>query len=63
MGDDTLAAVPAGTVGEILVRGANVMQGYLNQPEETAKTISSDGWLRTGDLGYLDQDGYVFVSG
>ena len=61
--DDTLAAVPTGTIGEILVRGANVMQGYLNQPEETAKTISPDGWLRTGDLGYLDQDGYVFVSG
>ena len=63
IGDENLSAVPVGTTGEILVRGANVMRGYLNQPEETAKTISPEGWLRTGDLGYLDEDGYVFVSG
>ncbi len=49
--------------GEILVRGANVMQGYFKQPEETAKTITSQGWLRTGDLGYMDEDGFIFVSG
>jgi len=46
-----------------LVRGDNVMKGYFKQHDETKKTIVNDGWLRTGDLGYLDQDGYVFVSG
>jgi acyl-CoA synthetase (AMP-forming)/AMP-acid ligase II len=49
--------------GEILIRGANVMRGYLHQPEETAKTITADGWLKTGDLGHIDGDGYVFVTG
>ena len=45
------------------MRGSNVMQGYLDQPEETAKTITKDGWLRTGDLGRMDEDGFVFVTG
>ena len=49
--------------GEILVRGSNVMQGYLDRPDETAKTITADGWLRTGDLGRMDQDGFIFVTG
>ena len=53
----------ANVTGEIWVRGDNVMQGYLHQPEETAKTITSEGWLRTGDLGHMDEDGYVFVTG
>ena len=39
------------------------MRGYLHQPEETAKTITADGWLRTGDLGYMDEDGFVLVTG
>ena len=63
IGDDSQAEVGRGVTGEILVRGANVMQGYLNQPEETAKTITADGWLRTGDLGHMDEDGFVFVTG
>ena len=37
--------------------------GYLHQPQETAKTITAEGWLRTGDLGHMDEDGYVFVTG
>jgi acyl-CoA synthetase (AMP-forming)/AMP-acid ligase II len=49
--------------GEILVRGSNVMQGYLDRPDETAKTITPDGWLRTGDLGRMDEDGFIFVTG
>ncbi len=59
--DDAGAILPAGQVGEICVRGGNVMQGYWNQPEETAKTIR-DGWLLTGDIGYRDDDGYFFIT-
>ena len=61
--DENLHALAAGMSGEILVRGENVMQEYLHQPDETAKTIMSDGWLRTGDIGHMDDDGYVFVTG
>ncbi|GAC1321451.1 MAG: acyl--CoA ligase [Collimonas sp.] len=52
-----------GTTGEIMVRGPNVMSGYYKSPEETAKAFAADGWLHTGDLGHLDQDGFVFVTG
>ncbi len=47
--------------GEVFVRGHNVMKGYLNKPEETAKAIDTDGWFRTGDIGYMDDDGYLFI--
>lgn len=53
----TGAPLPAGEVGEICVRGYQVMQGYYRQPEETAKTIDGDGWLHTGDSGLLREDG------
>lgn len=49
-------------VGEIVIRGANVMQGYLNNPEATAQTIKN-GWLHTGDLGYRDRNGYFYIVG
>jgi len=49
--------------GEIIVYGDNVMRGYHQQPEETAKLIGKDGGLRTGDLGYIDGEGFVFVTG
>ncbi len=49
--------------GEIVIYGDNVMRGYHHQPEETAKLIGKDGGLRTGDLGYIDGDGFLFVTG
>ncbi|MBT4777693.1 MAG: AMP-binding protein [Rhodobacteraceae bacterium] len=61
--DENQKPLPNNTVGEILVKGANVMIGYLHQPKETSKAINSQGWLRTGDLGRLDSDGFVFVTG
>lgn len=53
----------AGEPGEILLRGPNVMQGYYKAPELTAQAIDRGGWLRSGDLGYRDADGYYFITG
>lgn len=53
--------VPAGSAGEVLVRGENVMLGYLDDPEATAKAIDADGWLHTGDMGKLNEDGYLSI--
>jgi long-chain acyl-CoA synthetase len=58
--DPTGRPVPTGEEGEICVRGAGVMIGYWNEPELTARTIV-DGWLHTGDVGRLDEDGYLYV--
>ena len=55
--------VPRGIQGEIMIRGDNVMKGYYKAPDLTAQAIESDGWLHTGDLGYMDGDGFVFVKG
>jgi acyl-CoA synthetase (AMP-forming)/AMP-acid ligase II len=59
--DDADADVPAGTMGEIVVRGDLVMKGYWNKPEATAETLRG-GWLHTGDVGYLDAAGYLFIT-
>lgn len=48
---------------ELWVRGSSVMMGYYKMPEETAQTLAEDGWLRTGDLGYVDQEGFVYLTG
>jgi long-chain acyl-CoA synthetase len=53
--------VPQGTPGELLVKGPYVMMGYWNNPEETAKQLTEDGWLHTGDVVYQDEDGYIFI--
>jgi acyl-CoA synthetase (AMP-forming)/AMP-acid ligase II len=50
-----------GETGELFVRGPQVMQGYLNQPDETAAVLERDGWLHTGDVGYVDQNGYLYI--
>ena len=47
--------------GELLVKGPQMMQGYLNDTEATAKTIDKEGWLHTGDIGYVDEDGYFYI--
>ena len=49
--------------GEIVLRGDQVMRGYYKRPEETAKAFTRDGWLRTGDIGYRDHEGYFYISG
>ena len=57
--DEAGAELPLGETGELCVRGPQVMKGYWNRPEETAKTMTADGWLRTGDMAYVDARGYV----
>jgi acyl-CoA synthetase (AMP-forming)/AMP-acid ligase II len=51
----------AGEVGELAVRGPQVMKGYWKRPEETKECLSEDGWLLTGDIGWLDEDGYLYI--
>jgi long-chain acyl-CoA synthetase len=53
--------LPAGEVGEVEFRGPSVIPGYWEDPQTTAEAIDADGWLATGDLGYVDEDGYLFL--
>lgn len=59
--DDTGQEVPVGTVGELWVRGPQVMLGYWNNPEETATVMKPGGWLATGDMGRMDEDGFLYI--
>ena len=55
-------ALPPRSVGEVWLRGPNVTPGYFNRPAETAAALTPDGWLRTGDGGYVDEEGYLFLT-
>jgi acyl-CoA synthetase (AMP-forming)/AMP-acid ligase II len=55
------STLATGEAGEIVVRGAQVMQGYWKLPDDTASVLSPDGWLHTGDIGYVDEEGYIFI--
>ncbi len=59
--DEAGNPVPAGAVGEIATRSSKNMRGYWNNPDATASTVDAEGWLRTGDAGYLDEDGYLYI--
>ncbi len=59
--DDAGAPLPAGTTGEVAIRSIANFLGYWRNPEATAEAVTSDGFFRTGDLGYLDADGYLFI--
>ncbi len=59
--DDDGKEVPLGENGEISIRGPQVMKGYLNRPEETAKVMTEDGFFKTGDIGYMNEEGYVQI--
>jgi len=60
---DEAGPVGPGVEGEICVKSPGIMQGYYKNPEATRRVLSPDGWLRTGDLGFLDREGFLFVSG
>jgi len=59
--DDNGNPLPMGTPGELCVRGPQVMQGYWQKPDETAKVITPDGWLHTGDIAKMDEKGYFYI--
>lgn len=59
--DEAGNSVPTGTVGEVAIRSVANMAGYFGLPEATASTLGADGWLRSGDAGYLDADGYLYI--
>jgi long-chain acyl-CoA synthetase len=61
--DASLAPVARGTTGELVVRGPHVMRGYYKNEDATRASFTPDGWLRTGDLGHCDTDGFFFVTG
>lgn len=58
---DTGDSLPVGKVGELRVKGPQVMKGYLNRPDANKEIFDHHGWLRTGDMGYYDEDGDFFI--
>jgi long-chain acyl-CoA synthetase len=59
--DNRSKDLPVGNVGELAVKGPQVMQGYHNRPDETADVLSKDGWLFTGDIAKMDEDGWTYI--
>ncbi|MEE4363542.1 MAG: long-chain fatty acid--CoA ligase [Desulfotignum sp.] len=59
--EDSTKEVPVGEAGELLMRGPQIMKGYLNKPDETAKTLTKEGYLCTGDVAKMDEDGYFYI--
>jgi long-chain acyl-CoA synthetase len=59
--DDDGNALPFGEIGEICIKGPQVMEGYWHRPKETAEVMLPGGWLRTGDVGRMDEDGYIWI--
>jgi malonyl-CoA/methylmalonyl-CoA synthetase len=60
---ESRASLSTGEIGELEIRGPNVFKGYWNQPDKTSASFSADGWFKTGDLGYLEADGYITLCG
>jgi malonyl-CoA/methylmalonyl-CoA synthetase len=60
---ETGQILPAGEIGDVQLRGPNIFKGYWRQPDKTAESFSPDGWFKTGDLGYLESDGYLTLCG
>ena len=61
--DEEGRVLPRGEAGEIVVRGPRIMKGYWRDEEKTAKAFTKDGWYRTGDAGYVDEEGYIYLTG
>jgi fatty-acyl-CoA synthase len=61
--DEKGRVLPQGKLGEIVVRGSRVMKGYWKDEEKTKKAFTPDGWYRTNDLGYIDEEGYIYLAG
>ena len=61
VGSGSDAELPVGKEGELWIRGPQIMKGYLNRPEETADCLDRDGWYHTGDVGYVDDEGFFFI--
>jgi long-chain acyl-CoA synthetase len=59
--DEGGAMLPTGEVGELCIRGPQVMKGYWNRPEDTAQVIDADGWLHTGDMARMDENGFFYI--
>jgi fatty-acyl-CoA synthase len=61
--DEDGKTLPSPEVGEILARGPRIMTGYWRDEKKTSQAITSDGWLRTGDMGWMDEEGYIYLAG
>lgn len=61
--DDDAKELPAGRIGELWIKGPIIMKGYYNQPQQTAAVLTPEGWYKTGDMGFVDADGYITITG